>query len=66
QAYCKRLNFREDLISANFANCRRFAKNRFSEQFRQCVNTTEATFDSQKLEPAKNFKFSALDRVAKI
>ncbi|MDD9362575.1 MAG: hypothetical protein PV344_06610, partial [Anaplasma sp.] len=53
--YCKRLNFREDLIFVNFANRLRFAKNRFREQFGQYVNTTEATFDSRKLEPANNF-----------
>ncbi|MDD9362342.1 MAG: hypothetical protein PV344_05405 [Anaplasma sp.] len=61
--YCKRLNFREELI---FANRVRFAKNRSREQFGQYVNTTEATFDSRKLEPANNFKFSALARFAKI
>ncbi|MDD9361967.1 MAG: hypothetical protein PV344_03480, partial [Anaplasma sp.] len=44
-AYCKRLNFREDLISANFANRLRFARHRSREQFRQYVNTTEVTFD---------------------
>ncbi|MDD9362344.1 MAG: hypothetical protein PV344_05415, partial [Anaplasma sp.] len=49
--YCKRLNFREDLI---FANRLRFSKNRSREQFGQSVNTTEATFDSRKLEPANN------------
>ncbi|MDD9362014.1 MAG: hypothetical protein PV344_03715 [Anaplasma sp.] len=64
--YCKRLNFREDLISANFANRLRFTKNRSREQFRQYVNTTEATFHSQKLDTANNFKFSALARFAKI
>ncbi|MDD9362272.1 MAG: hypothetical protein PV344_05025 [Anaplasma sp.] len=64
--YCKRLNFREDLISANFVNRLRFAKNRSRKQFGQYLNTTEATFDSRKLEPANNFKFSALDRLAKI
>ncbi|MDD9361934.1 MAG: hypothetical protein PV344_03310 [Anaplasma sp.] len=64
--YCKRLNFREDLFFANFANRLRFAKNRSREQFGQYVNTTEATFDSQKLEPTNNFKFSALARFAKI
>ncbi|MDD9363097.1 MAG: hypothetical protein PV344_09255, partial [Anaplasma sp.] len=32
------------------------------EQFGQCVNATEVTFDSRKLEPANNFKFSALAR----
>ncbi|MDD9361700.1 MAG: hypothetical protein PV344_02085 [Anaplasma sp.] len=47
--YCKRLNFREDLIFANFVNRLRFAKNRCREQFGQYVNTTEATFDSRKL-----------------
>ncbi|MDD9362846.1 MAG: hypothetical protein PV344_07990, partial [Anaplasma sp.] len=31
--YCKRLNFREDLIFADFANCLRFAKYRSREQF---------------------------------
>ncbi|MDD9362974.1 MAG: hypothetical protein PV344_08635 [Anaplasma sp.] len=55
--YCKRLNFREDLI---------FAKNRSREQFWQHVNATKTTFDSRKLEPAYNFKFSALARFAKI
>ncbi|MDD9361998.1 MAG: hypothetical protein PV344_03635 [Anaplasma sp.] len=55
-----------DLIFANFANRLRFAKNRFREQFRQYVNTTEATFDLRKLEPANNSKFSALARFAKI
>ncbi|MDD9361972.1 MAG: hypothetical protein PV344_03505 [Anaplasma sp.] len=55
--YCKRLNFRVDLIFANFANRLRFVKNWSGEQFGQYVNTTEATFDSQKLEPANNFKF---------
>ncbi|MDD9362210.1 MAG: hypothetical protein PV344_04710 [Anaplasma sp.] len=64
--YCKRQNFCEDLIFANFANRLRFAKNSSCEQFRQYVNTTGATFDSQKLEPANNFKFSALARFAKI
>ncbi|MDD9362119.1 MAG: hypothetical protein PV344_04255 [Anaplasma sp.] len=64
--YCKRLNFREDLIFANFANRLLFAKNRSREQFDRYVNTMEATFDSQKLEPANNFKFSALARFAKI
>ncbi|MDD9362113.1 MAG: hypothetical protein PV344_04225 [Anaplasma sp.] len=64
--YCKRLNFHEDLIFANFANSLRFAKNRSREQFRQYVNTTEATFDLRKLEPANNFKFTALARFAKI
>ncbi|MDD9362197.1 MAG: hypothetical protein PV344_04645 [Anaplasma sp.] len=59
-SYCKRLNFREDLNFANFANRLRFAKNRSREHFGQYVNTTEATFDSRKLEPANNFKFSAL------
>ncbi|MDD9361840.1 MAG: hypothetical protein PV344_02805 [Anaplasma sp.] len=43
-----------DLI---FANRRRFAKNRSRKQFGQYVNTTEATFDSRKSEPANNFKF---------
>ncbi|MDD9362543.1 MAG: hypothetical protein PV344_06445 [Anaplasma sp.] len=52
--YCKRLNFREDLI---FANRLRFAKNKSCEQSGQYVNTTEATFDSRKLEPANHFKF---------
>ncbi|MDD9362263.1 MAG: hypothetical protein PV344_04980 [Anaplasma sp.] len=64
--YCKQLNFREDLIFANFANRLQFAKNRSREQFGQYVNTTEATFDPQKLEPANNSKFSALARFAKI
>ncbi|MDD9362416.1 MAG: hypothetical protein PV344_05785, partial [Anaplasma sp.] len=64
--YCKRLHFREDLILANFANCLRFAKNRPREQFGKYVNTTEAIFDSRKLEPANNLKFSALGRFAKI
>ncbi|MDD9363017.1 MAG: hypothetical protein PV344_08850 [Anaplasma sp.] len=36
------------------------------EQFGQYVNTTEATFDLRKLEPANIFKFSALARFAKI
>ncbi|MDD9362117.1 MAG: hypothetical protein PV344_04245 [Anaplasma sp.] len=36
--YCKRLNFREDLIFANFANHLRFAKNRSREQFGQYGN----------------------------
>ncbi|MDD9362205.1 MAG: hypothetical protein PV344_04685 [Anaplasma sp.] len=62
----KRLNFRGDLIFADFANRVRFAKNRSREQFGQYVNTTEATFDSRKLEPANNFKFSGLARFAKI
>ncbi|MDD9362069.1 MAG: hypothetical protein PV344_03990 [Anaplasma sp.] len=44
-----------DLIFANYANRLRFAKNRSREQFGQYVNTTEATFHSQKLEPANNF-----------
>ncbi|MDD9362727.1 MAG: hypothetical protein PV344_07385, partial [Anaplasma sp.] len=52
--YCKRLNFREDLIFANFANRLRFAKNKSREQFGQYINTTEATFDSRKLEPPNN------------
>ncbi|MDD9362535.1 MAG: hypothetical protein PV344_06405, partial [Anaplasma sp.] len=59
--YCKRLNFREDLIFANFpnlANCLQFAKNRSHEQFVQYVNTTEPAFDSRKLEPANNLTFS--------
>ncbi|MDD9362109.1 MAG: hypothetical protein PV344_04205, partial [Anaplasma sp.] len=64
--YCKRLNFREDLIFANFAYRLRFAKNRSREQFGQYVNTTEARFDSRKLEPANNFKFSALVRFGEI
>ncbi|MDD9362027.1 MAG: hypothetical protein PV344_03780 [Anaplasma sp.] len=64
--YCKRLNFREDLIFANFANHLRFANNKTREQFGQYVNTTEATFDSRKLIPANNFKFLALARFAKI
>ncbi|MDD9362530.1 MAG: hypothetical protein PV344_06380 [Anaplasma sp.] len=63
--YCKRLKFREDVIFANFANRLLFAKNRSREQFGQYVNTAEATFDSQKLEPANNFKFSALAQFAK-
>ncbi|MDD9362829.1 MAG: hypothetical protein PV344_07905, partial [Anaplasma sp.] len=57
--YCKLLNFREYLI---FANHPRLAKNRSREQFGRYVNTTEATFDSRKLEPANNFNFSALPR----
>ncbi|MDD9362050.1 MAG: hypothetical protein PV344_03895 [Anaplasma sp.] len=61
--YCKRLNFREDLI---FANRLPFAKNKSRERFGQYVNTTEATFDSRKLEPANNFKIPALARFAKI
>ncbi|MDD9362074.1 MAG: hypothetical protein PV344_04020 [Anaplasma sp.] len=61
--YCKRLNFREDLI---FANRVWFAKNRSHEQFGQYVNTTEVTFDSRKLGPVNNFKFLALARFAKI
>ncbi|MDD9361996.1 MAG: hypothetical protein PV344_03625 [Anaplasma sp.] len=64
--YCKRLNFREDLIFANFANRLQFAKNRSREQFGHYVNTTEATFDSKNLEPANNFTFSALAHFAKI
>ncbi|MDD9362327.1 MAG: hypothetical protein PV344_05330 [Anaplasma sp.] len=60
--HCKRLNFREDLIFANFANRLRFAKNRSREQFGQYDNTTEVRFDSRKLEPANNFK----SRLAKI
>ncbi|MDD9362300.1 MAG: hypothetical protein PV344_05180, partial [Anaplasma sp.] len=64
--YCKRLNFRGDLIFANFANRLRFAKNRSREQFGQCANTTVPTFDSRKLEPANNFKFIALAQFAKI
>ncbi|MDD9362444.1 MAG: hypothetical protein PV344_05930 [Anaplasma sp.] len=47
-------------------NCLRFAKNRSREQFWQDVNTTEATFQSRKLEPANNLKFSVLARFAKI
>ncbi|MDD9362273.1 MAG: hypothetical protein PV344_05030 [Anaplasma sp.] len=50
---------------ANFANLLQFAKNMSREQFGQYVNTTDATFDSRKLEPANNFKFSALARFAK-
>ncbi|MDD9362008.1 MAG: hypothetical protein PV344_03685 [Anaplasma sp.] len=61
--YCKRLNFREDRI---FANCLRFAKNRSHEKMGQYVNATEATFNTRKLEPANNFKFSAVGRFAKI
>ncbi|MDD9362279.1 MAG: hypothetical protein PV344_05065, partial [Anaplasma sp.] len=53
--YYKRLNFRDDLSFANFANRLRFAKNRTREKFGQCVNTTETTFDSRKLEAANNF-----------
>ncbi|MDD9362235.1 MAG: hypothetical protein PV344_04840 [Anaplasma sp.] len=64
--YCKRLNFREDLIFANFVDRLQFAKNRSLEQFGQYVNTTEGTFDSRKLEPAYNSKFSALAQFAKI
>ncbi|MDD9362576.1 MAG: hypothetical protein PV344_06615 [Anaplasma sp.] len=64
--YCKRLNVREDLIFAIFANRLRFAKNRSRKQFGQYANTTEATIDLLKLEPANNFKFSALARFAKI
>ncbi|MDD9362826.1 MAG: hypothetical protein PV344_07890 [Anaplasma sp.] len=64
--HCKRLNFREDLIFANFANCLRCAKNMSREQFGQYVNNSEATFDSQKLYRANNFRFSALGRFAKI
>ncbi|MDD9362217.1 MAG: hypothetical protein PV344_04745 [Anaplasma sp.] len=52
--YCKRQNFREDLIFGDFANHLRFAKNRTHEQFGQYVKTTEATFDLRKLEPANN------------
>ncbi|MDD9362264.1 MAG: hypothetical protein PV344_04985 [Anaplasma sp.] len=63
RTYCKRLNFREDLI---FANRLRFAKNRSREQFGQYVNTTAAMSDLRKLEPANNFKFSTLARFAKI
>ncbi|MDD9362934.1 MAG: hypothetical protein PV344_08430 [Anaplasma sp.] len=37
--YCKRLNFREDLIFANFGNRLRLAKNRSREQFGHYVNT---------------------------
>ncbi|MDD9362366.1 MAG: hypothetical protein PV344_05535 [Anaplasma sp.] len=44
----------------------RFAKNRSRGKFRQYVNTTEATSDSRKLEPANNFKFPALARFVKI
>ncbi|MDD9362497.1 MAG: hypothetical protein PV344_06215 [Anaplasma sp.] len=47
--YCKQLNFQEDQIFANFANCLRFTKNRSRKQFGQYVNTTEAKFDSRKL-----------------
>ncbi|MDD9362355.1 MAG: hypothetical protein PV344_05475 [Anaplasma sp.] len=64
--YYKRLNFREDVIFANFANRTRFAKDRARKQFGHYVNTTEATFDTRKLEPANDFKFSALARFAKI
>ncbi|MDD9362120.1 MAG: hypothetical protein PV344_04260 [Anaplasma sp.] len=64
--YCKRLNFREDLIFANFANRLRFAKNRSRVQFGQYVNTTKATFDSRKFKLANNLKCSALVRFAKI
>ncbi|MDD9362601.1 MAG: hypothetical protein PV344_06740 [Anaplasma sp.] len=52
-----------DLI---FANRLRFAENKSRKQFGQHVRTMEATFDSRKLEPANNFKFSALARFAKI
>ncbi|MDD9362204.1 MAG: hypothetical protein PV344_04680 [Anaplasma sp.] len=41
----------------NFANRLQFAKNRSREQFGHYVNTTEATFDSRKLEPASNLNF---------
>ncbi|MDD9362639.1 MAG: hypothetical protein PV344_06935 [Anaplasma sp.] len=44
----------------------RLAKKRSREQFGLYVNTTEATFDSRKLEPANNFKFSALAQFVKI
>ncbi|MDD9362656.1 MAG: hypothetical protein PV344_07020, partial [Anaplasma sp.] len=64
-AYCKRPNFREDLIFTNFANRLQFAKNRSRKQFGQYVNTTGATLDSRKLGPANNSKFSALARFAK-
>ncbi|MDD9362320.1 MAG: hypothetical protein PV344_05285 [Anaplasma sp.] len=64
--YCKQLNFCEDLIFANFVNRLRLAKNRSCKQFGQYVNTTEVTFDSRKLEPANNFKFSPFARCAKI
>ncbi|MDD9361603.1 MAG: hypothetical protein PV344_01590, partial [Anaplasma sp.] len=52
--YCKRLNFCKDLIFTNFTNRPLFAKNRSREQFGHYVNTTEATFDLRKLEPANN------------
>ncbi|MDD9362345.1 MAG: hypothetical protein PV344_05420 [Anaplasma sp.] len=64
--YCKRLYFRKGLIFVNFANRLRFAKNMSREQFGQYANTMEDTFDSRKLEPANNSKFSALARFAKI
>ncbi|MDD9362960.1 MAG: hypothetical protein PV344_08565, partial [Anaplasma sp.] len=63
---CKRLNFCKDIIFENFENRLSFARNRAREQFRQYVNTTEATFDSRKLEHTNNFKFSALARFPKI
>ncbi|MDD9362757.1 MAG: hypothetical protein PV344_07535 [Anaplasma sp.] len=59
--YCKRLNFREDLIFANFATRLQLARNRSREQFGQYINTMETTFNSRKLEPANN-----LARLAKI
>ncbi|MDD9362311.1 MAG: hypothetical protein PV344_05240, partial [Anaplasma sp.] len=61
--YCKRLNFRENLI---FANLLLFAKNRSRIQFRHYVNTMEATFDLLKLGPANNFIFLALAQFTKI
>ncbi|MDD9362354.1 MAG: hypothetical protein PV344_05470, partial [Anaplasma sp.] len=64
--YCKRQNFHEDLIFANFANRLRFGKNSSREQFGQYVNTTKAIIDLRKLEAANNFRFSALARFAKI
>ncbi|MDD9361941.1 MAG: hypothetical protein PV344_03350 [Anaplasma sp.] len=68
--YCKRLNFHEDLIFANFANCLRFAKNRSREQFgHMCqhygsyirfakIRTRE--FQISNWPKVANFKFPAL------
>ncbi|MDD9362414.1 MAG: hypothetical protein PV344_05775 [Anaplasma sp.] len=63
--YCKRQNFREDLISRILRieyDSRKIGPANNSGY----VNITEASFDSRKLEPANNFKLSALARFAEM
>ncbi|MDD9362450.1 MAG: hypothetical protein PV344_05960, partial [Anaplasma sp.] len=60
--YCKRLNFCEDLILIAYDSRKIGPANNSGNN----VNTTEATFDLGKLEPANNLKFPALSRFAKI